>query len=189
MSEAFELQSTGNANWRHIIEKIILQGLLVLAVTLAPLVGTIDPARAQGEIESNHGDWNLFCDTPPGAPGKQCSLVQNVVAEDKPNIGLTVVVLKTADGKNWLMRVLAPLGVLLPSGLGLRIDDADVGRTAFVRCLANGCIAEAVMQPELLEKLQKGEDAMFIVFESPEQGIGVFVSLNGFKEGLDQLQQ
>ncbi len=155
----------------------------LLALSLAPL-----SAQAQGEIKSNHGDWNLFCDTPPGAPGEQCSLVQNVVAEDQPNVGLTVVVLKTADGKNWLMRVLAPLGVLLPSGLGLKIDDVDVGRTAFVRCLANGCIAEAVMQTELLEKLQGGENAMFIVFKTPEQGVGVFVSLKGFKEGLVQLQ-
>ncbi len=162
--------------------------IAIMAIVMSLSLVATD-SHAQGEIKSNHGDWNLFCDTPPGAPAEQCSLVQNVVAEDQPNVGLTVVVLKTADGKNWLMRVLAPLGVLLPSGLGLKIDDVDVGRTAFVRCLANGCIAEAVMQNDLLEKLQAGENAMFIVFKTPEQGVGVFVSLNGFKEGLGQLQQ
>lgn len=169
--------------------RIILRVWIALIVAAQGLTYASQIANAQGEIKSNHGDWNLFCDTPPGAPTEQCSLVQNVVAEDQPNVGLTVVVLKTADGKNWLMRVLAPLGVLLPSGLGLKIDDVDVGRTAFVRCLANGCIAEAVMQAELLEKLQGGENAMFIVFKTPEQGVGVFVSLSGFKEGLGQLQQ
>ena len=34
-------------------------------------------------------------------------------------------------------RVVAPVGVLLPSGLGLKIDQADVGRAGFVRCLPN----------------------------------------------------
>jgi invasion protein IalB len=50
-------------------------------------------------------------------------LIQSVTAEDRPNVGLTVIVLKTADQKSRLMRVLAPLGVLLPSGLGLKIDN------------------------------------------------------------------
>ena len=44
---------------------------------------------------------------------------------------LTVIVLKTADQKSRLMRVVAPLGVLLPSGLGLKIDQADIGRAGF----------------------------------------------------------
>ena len=46
--------------------------------------------------------------------------------------GLTVIVLKTADQKSKLMRVVAPLGVLLPSGLGLKLDNQDVGRAGFV---------------------------------------------------------
>lgn len=154
------------------------------AALLLLLSAAANPAAAQGEIRSTFGDWNLFCDTPPGAQSEQCSLVQNVVAEDQPDVGLTVVILKTADGQNWLMRVLAPLGVLLPSGLGLKIDDEDVGRTAFVRCRPNGCIAEAVMQPDLLEQLKAGENALFIVFRTPEQGIGVFVSLSGLNEGI-----
>ncbi len=157
---------------------------ILAAASLLLFFAAANPAAAQGEIRSTFGDWNLFCDTPPGAQSEQCSLVQNVVAEDQPDVGLTVVILKTADGQNWLMRVLAPLGVLLPSGLGLKIDDEDVGRTAFVRCRPNGCIAEAVMQPDLLEKLKAGENALFIVFRTPEQGIGVFVSLSGLNEGI-----
>ena len=71
-----------------------------------------------------------------------------MTAEDRANVGLTVIVLKTADQKSRLMRVVAPLGVLLPSGLGLKIDKADIGRAGFVRCLPNGCIAEVVMDDE-----------------------------------------
>ena len=62
--------------------------------------------------------------------------------------GLSVIVLKTADQQARLLRVLAPLGVLLPNGLGLNIDGQDMGRVAFVRCLPNGCVAEVVLDDD-----------------------------------------
>jgi invasion protein IalB len=156
-----------------------------LAVALIALGNT--PAAAQGAVRSVHGDWQIRCDTPPGAQSEQCALIQSVVAEDRSNAGLTVIVLKTADQKSRLMRVVAPLGVLLPSGLGLKIDNADIGRAGFVRCLPNGCIAEVVMDDALVKKLQTGKTATFIIFQTPEEGIGFPMSLNGFAEGYAKL--
>ena len=96
-------------------------------------------------------DWQIRCDQPPGAREEQCALIQNVTAEDRDNVGLSVIVLKTADKQSRILRVLAPLGVLLPSGLGLGIDDKDIGRAGFVRCLANGCFAEVVLEDDLVQ--------------------------------------
>lgn len=157
----------------------------MVAAVLAAVLGA--PAGAQGVLKTVHGDWQMRCDTPPGAQTEQCALVQSVVAEDRPNVGLTVIVLKTADQKAKLMRVLAPLGVLITTGLGLRIDDADVGRTGFVRCLPNGCIAEVVMDDKLIDQLRSGKQAVFIIFQTPEEGIGIPISLSGFGEGYDKL--
>ncbi len=140
-----------------------------------------------GTIKQRLGDWQLSCDTPPGASFEQCAIIQNVTAEDQPNVGLSVIVLKTADNKARLLRVLAPLGVLLPNGLGLNVDGTDMGRVAFVRCLPNGCVAEVVMDDALVATLSKGTSAIFIVFKTPEEGIGIPVSLNGFSEGFAAL--
>ena len=159
----------------------VLTGLAILLALPA------DRAAAQGAVKSVHKDWQIRCDTPPGAKSEQCALIQSVTAEDRANVGLTVIVLKTADAKSRLMRVVAPLGVLLPSGLGLKIDTADVGRAGFVRCLPNGCIAEVVMDDELIKKLRTGKSATFIIFQTPEEGIGFPMSLNGFGEGYDKL--
>jgi invasion protein IalB len=149
--------------------------------------GLTTPASAQGAVRSVHGDWQIRCDTPPGAQTEQCALIQSVVAEDRSNAGLTVIVLKTADQKSKLMRVVAPLGVLLPSGLGLKLDNVDVGRAGFVRCLPNGCVAEVVMDDKLLGQLRSAKTATFIIFETPEEGIGFPLSLNGLGEGYDKL--
>ena len=158
------------------------------AVLLALAVAACgDHALAQGAVRSVHGDWQIRCDTPPGAQSEQCALMQSVTAEDRPNVGLTVIVLKTADQKSRLMRVVAPLGVLLPSGLGLKIDNNDVGRAGFVRCLPNGCVAEVVMEDKLIDQMRNGQTSTFIIFQTPEEGIGFPMSLKGFGEGFDKL--
>jgi invasion protein IalB len=160
--------------------------LAVAGSLAASLAAT--PVLAQGTVRASHGDWQLRCDTPPGAQAEQCALVQSVTAEDRPNVGLSIIVLKTADNKSRLLRVLAPLGVLLPAGLGLRIDDAEIGRAGFVRCLPDGCVAEVVLDDALIGKLRTGTTAVFIIFQTPEEGIGVPVSLNGFGPGYDTLK-
>lgn len=145
------------------------------------------PAQAQGAVKSKHGDWELRCETPPGASREQCALLQSVAAEDRPNVNLVVIVLKTADGKSRLLRVVAPLGVLLPSGLGLKVDATDIGRAGFVRCLPTGCVAEVVMEDKLLDQLRTGTTATFIIFQTPEEGVGIPLTLAGFKEGFEKL--
>jgi invasion protein IalB len=129
----------------------------------------------------------VVCDKPAGASAEQCALMQNVIAEDRPEVGLSVVVLKTADRKSKILRVLAPLGVLLPNGLGLNVDGKDIGRAYFVRCFADGCYAEVVLEDELLKTFRSGASATFIVFQTPEEGIGIPVDLKGFAEGYDAL--
>jgi invasion protein IalB len=169
-----------------------IRGPAIAVVRLAIVAGLAlfvasAPASAQGAVKSVHGDWQIRCDTPAGAQAEQCALIQSVVAEDRSNAGLTVIILKTADQKSKLMRVVAPLGVLLPSGLGLKLDDKDVGRAGFVRCLPNGCVAEVVMEDTLLNQLKTAKTATFIIFETPEEGIGFPLSLKGLGEGYDKL--
>jgi len=165
----------------------VRQMLAAFGLGLAAVWAATNPAAAQGAVRSVHGDWQIRCDTPPGAQAEQCALMQSVTAEDRANLSLTVILLKTADQKSRLMRVVAPLGVLLPSGLGLKIDDTDVGRAGFVRCLPNGCVAEVVMDDNILGKLRGGQTSTFIIFQTPEEGIGFPMSLKGFGEGYDKL--
>jgi invasion protein IalB len=165
------------------LSRLVLTGLIALPAAFALPA----QALAQGTVKSSHGDWELRCDTPPGAQSEQCVIMQFVTAEDRDNVGLTVIVLKTADQQARILRVLAPLGVLLPRGLGLRIDETDMGSAGFVRCLPNGCVAEVIMDDALVEQMGKGETATFVIFQTPEEGIGIPISLTGFKEGFAAL--
>jgi invasion protein IalB len=160
--------------------------LFVAAAAALPVLAPA-PAAAQGTVRAVYDDWQIRCENPPGAQNEQCGLFQSVVAEDRANVGITVLVLKTADQKSRLMRVQAPLGVLLPNGLGLKIDNTDVGRVGFVRCLPRGCYAEVLMDDKLVNQMRNGTSATFFIFQTPEEGIGFPVSLKGFGAGLDKL--
>ena len=163
------------------------------AAAFAALLLLSWPAGAQtlsnfaGRVVSKHGAWNVLCDTPIGAPSEQCGAAQEVVSEERPDLGITVSIFETADGAARVLRVLAPLGIFLPKGLGLNLDGEDLGRAVFVRCLSEGCQAEVVMDDDLLAKMRDGTTATFIVFQSPERGTGFPVELKGFAAAFDAL--
>lgn len=162
------------------------------ALTAFLAVTCVLPAAAQGQygtVKSVHNDWQIRCETAPGAPGEQCALVQSVTAEDRPNVGLTVIILRTADQKNWILRVFAPLGVLLAKGIGLTVDQNYIGAAQFERCLQNGCVANVQLDDKLIAQLRQGKVARFDVYQTPEEGIGLPLSLSGFSAGFERLEK
>lgn len=173
-------------DFRVLLRRVALSAAFTALLT-GPVLAQAPQPQQPGVVKSNHGAWSIVCDKPAGASAEQCALMQNVIADDRPEVGLSVVILKTADRKAKILRVLAPLGVLLPNGLGLNIDGKDIGRAYFVRCFSDGCYAEVVLEDALLKTLRAGKQATFIVFQSPEEGIGIPVDLTGFGEGYDAL--
>jgi invasion protein IalB len=172
------------------------------SIALGVMLGLAGAAAAQGTspeaapvatgpgsiVKGTHGAWQVSCRTPPGAKEEKCALVQSVTAEDRPNVGLTVVFYKAIGEDKKLLRVVVPLGVLLPTGLGLKIDSQDVGNAPFLKCGKRGCVAEVVLQDEVIAKMKKGQTAMFIIFDTPEAGIGIPVALQGFGDALANLK-
>lgn len=150
--------------------------------------GQVGPGQ-DGTVKAQHGDWQIVCrPPPPGAKNETCALVQSVAAEDRNNVGLTVYFQRFSNGQQ-VLRVFSPLGVLLPPGLGLRIDGKDVGSAPFLRCHNFACYAQVVADATLIERMSNGQSAVFIIYQTEEAGIGIPVSLKGFAEGLKGLGQ
>ncbi len=159
----------------------------------AQSVPGVQPQPAQkpqppGNVRENHGAWSIICDRPAGASAEQCALMQNVIAEDRPEVGLSVVVLKTADRKAKILRILAPLGVLLKDGMELYVDNNNIGRAYFTRCFSEGCYVEVEIDDELMRILRAGKNAVFALRESADQDrVGIPIELSGFAPGYDAL--
>ena len=142
---------------------------------------------AQGELKAEFGEWKIHCDTPLGAKNEQCTMLQRLTSEERPNLSIQVILIKTADNNTYLMRVLTPHGVIIPTGVRLQIDNKDTGRVGFIKCLLEGCVAETIVSNDLIQDLINGEIATFILFLTPEEGIGIPLKLDGIAEGLEAI--
>lgn len=147
------------------------------------------------DVIAENGKWKVSCETPPAAEGqkvqRQCGMVQVATSEKNPKVGLTLVLVKTVQGDKtgYSMRVVAPIGVFLPTGVALEIDGEAVGRVPFTRCSPQICMAFAEASPETLGKLKKGKEANFIIYEAPGVGLPMKLSLEGFSASLAALTE
>lgn len=174
-------------NRQNMISRLAL--ILPLAAAIASLLALAGntKADAQMRVESEHGDWKVICETPPGAKSEQCGIHQAVQDDKRTELGLSITVLRPADRKGDLMRIQAPLGILLPTGVGLEIDGQNFGNVWFIKCFADGCWADADVDGKLLEALKKGKQAIFKVFPTPEEGVGIPVDLTGFSDAYQKI--
>lgn len=149
--------------------------------------GIID---GRGHLKAQHGDWSELCQTASGPGSDRCILVQNIESANRPGFGLAAVVRKVpaAPGITIMMHIYVPLGIYLPKNLGLQIDDQLIGNTPFWSCIPFQCEARVTIPPPLLEKLAKGQRALFAVYENPAKGTVLPISLSGFTAGLNALK-
>lgn len=172
---------------------LFLQAILALiAIFLAAGPGTaIAQPLTDHKVQGQFGDWQVVCKPPPAGASRQvCGLVQNVMAEDRNNVGL-VIQFQEYENSSRALRVFAPLGVLLTQGLRVKIDDKDICFAAasasghcsafpFLRCTPDACIAQIAVNDDLLQKFRDAKTAVFIVYQTEEAGIGIPISLAGF---------
>ncbi|MEP7173908.1 MAG: invasion associated locus B family protein [Aestuariivirga sp.] len=148
------------------------------------------PAAAPpvAQTVATHGAWQIQCSAEKDGK-KACGMVQVTRSEKNPKVGLSLVIVKSKQGDKdvVMMRVMAPIGVYLPTGVALEVDGAAVGRVPFTRCRPQICEALAEASPETLAKMKKGTAANFIVYEAPGLGVPMKISLEGFSAGLENL--
>lgn len=143
---------------------------------------------SNAEIIDKFDDWQVLCKKRADGKGKSCGAVQSVTATERKNISLTVYFQRFNNGVRTL-RVFAPLGVLMPPGLGLKVDDKDVGHAPFIKCVRFGCYALVMVDDALFTKLRQGNTAIFVIFQTEESGFGIPISLSGFADAVRALER
>jgi invasion protein IalB len=153
------------------------------------------PPAPPPELIAENGKWKVQCETPPAPEGqqpvRQCGMVQTAQSEKNPKATLTLVLVKAEANNTPIinMRVIAPIGVFLPTGVALEIDGNAVGRVPFTRCMPQVCMAFAEASAETLGKMKKGKEANFIIYEAPGIGLPMKMSLEGFSASLAALEK
>lgn len=152
----------------------------------------------KAETIATHGSWDVQCSDGPkneetGQPaGRACGMIQTVKSEKNEKVGLSVIIsnVKKGEGSIVVMRILAPTGVYLPTGIPIEIDGAALpNRLQFTRCAPRLCEAFGEASPESLTKFLKGNEATMYLYDAPGNGYPLKLSLAGFSAALEELKK
>jgi invasion protein IalB len=172
-------------------------------VKLGPRAGQAQPApgapKVKTETVATHGAWIIQCseieagtdqELPQG--GRQCGMVQAAKSDKNEKLQISVIVnhLKGKDRAATFMRILAPIGVYLPTGIPVEIDgEALKNRMQFTRCMPRVCEAFGETSPDTLARFKKGSSAILFIYDRPGNGFPMKLSLEGFGAALAALQK
>jgi invasion protein IalB len=149
----------------------------------------------QAEIVAKHGKWEVQCATLEDGKGgaiRSCGMVQVAKTDKSDQVVLSVIVSKLKQGgkSQTIMRLLAPIGVYLPTGVAVEIDGAALpNRLPFTRCTPRVCEAFGEASGETIKKFSKGTSATFYLYDRPGNGFPMKISLEGFAAGLGTLDK
>lgn len=165
-----------------------IAGALGVAVAaLAPL-----PLHAQdatgATAPQTFKDWQFRCETPEGADEERCAIFQNIVVRESKQQLLNFAVTIPQKDRPAAAVLLLPLGISLPMGVGLAIDDEEQARLAVEHCVQIGCRAVFPVQEDLLTKMKAGKAANVTFHDGARRPITIPVSLSGFTAAYDTLK-
>ncbi|MCJ9669945.1 MULTISPECIES: invasion associated locus B family protein [unclassified Neorhizobium] len=148
--------------------------------TAAPL-----PGGASSLVET-YDDWSVVCQMQANAPS--CLVRQVQTNNQTKQTVLAVEIGKSADGK-FRGTLVLPLGLALPQGAQLKIDDAALGNTLpFSTCLPQGCVVPLAFEADTIAKLRAGKALNVTVSAaSPAQPLALAVSLKGLAGALNRI--
>lgn len=76
--------------------------------------------------------------------------------------------------------VTVPLGMAIPAGVHVKIDDGKPIKIKYSFCHVAGCVAETPMTPELMKEMKAGKKIVIATIGISGKPIGFPVPLNGF---------
>lgn len=143
--------------------------------------------RPGSTVKAQFGDWKHECSRPPGSKNELCAITQDVSDETNPDIGVSVHVQRLPGGES-ILRVIAPLGVLLTHNLAVKVDNDYLGEAPFLRCYVLGCQAQIEIDEKFQRRLASGKTLLLVIHRTSEQGVGIPVSLSGYAQAFAALK-
>ncbi len=165
--------------WISLRKPLVVGFSIASAITAAAWSQALSAQTAAAP--ATYGDWQLDCDQ-----ASSCRLSQSILITDTQE---PILVLRIYhSGGDDLAIASLPLGVFLPAGIGLMIDDQPEQRFVYETCNQSGCHVGIPLDAAMLTSLRAGQTALLRVFDGGQQPVDLPLSLQGFSQGYDALR-
>lgn len=159
---------------------VSLGALLFSASAHAQTTAQATQEETEAVSLSQYGDWTYGCS------GNECSMHQQLGNPEQPDIRYGISISRVKSNPNPVMRLTFPLGIYLPSGIGVEASDLKLDAPISV-CLPAGCNAIFVIDEKFRTALigTARINVRFYVADSNTREISF--SQNGFLQSFNEL--
>lgn len=147
------------------------------------------PAQPPGPPPQVFGDWFLPCEpAPQEGSGPRCVLLQNVINQENQQPLMQVAVGFYGRDRQRVVVIKLPLGVTLPPGIQMRIDESPAAAVPFQICRPDGCQAFIPLDEKLLAAMKAGIGGTVSFRDAGNRPVQLPVSLKGFTAGFAEVK-
>ncbi len=145
-------------------------------------------APQAGSSEKKVDAWVKVCEPIPGGENKDKKVCLTHHERIDGNTGIVVVsaAIRQIEGQDKAaFLVTVPLGMVLPSGALVRVDEGKPLQLPYVFCHVGGCLAERDATPEIIDSLKKGGKLGILVVNAASKKPLVYeIPLTGFTKAI-----
>ena len=136
-------------------------------------------------------DWTLRCGKANEQAPEACEMFQQHVSKQTNKVVLHAAIGKLPNNEQPGMLIVLPLGISLPPGVFIKVDEGEAQAVPVERCTPDGCRIELLLDTPFLNQLKAGTTMTVVFHVYDQQGqrerVGVPVSLLGFTAALNQV--
>lgn len=145
-------------------------------------------AAKPGEAKDQSA-WVKLCEKAPNItdPKKELNVCLTHHERLDGNTGMVLVsaAIREVEGQDKkALMVMVPLGMALPPGVQVKVDEGEPVKLQFTLCHAAGCTAEGEATQPVIDQMNKGKQVVVAAINLAGKAIGFPVPLNGFDKAF-----
>jgi invasion protein IalB len=146
------------------------------------------PAASAPEQAPARPAWNAVCTSASRQGEVDCAMEQTAVLTQTGQLVTKVVVRVPGSTRAPLILLQLPMGLYLPGGIGVEVDDNKPEQFSLQTCDAHGCYGGGPLSKELLGALEHGS-RLTVTFQNPAQEkIKVPMAIGNFAEAYTRIK-
>ena len=155
--------------------------------TTPPAIPPADAAPAAASPSPAPG-WAVRCTSASREAPLECAMEETAVLSKTGQLIVLVNIRVPSDTHAPLAMVQLPLGLNLPGGAKLQIDDGKTADLQIQTCENRGCYAGAAISPEVLAALKSGKELKLSFQNLAKETITVPMPLTDFAAAYDKIK-
>jgi invasion protein IalB len=132
--------------------------------------------------------WVARCSSPSRDAPLECAVEQSAVLTKTGQVIVLLNIRVAGDTRQPVALVQLPLGLNLPAGAKLQVDDGKVSDLQIQTCEQRGCYANSAIAPDLLAAMKSGKQLKVSFQNMAKESITIPMPLADFAAAYDKIK-